>query len=164
MHTFYRYAFFCRTIGGLWKLKNRAFWWYNPFIRLSIWGICALPESGENYLETILILSQRTGFVRSVDVAHELGYSKPSISRAMAILKNKGHIHIEEDGNIILTTQGRNMACAILERHHTIAQYLMRALKIPEEIAEMDACRIEHIISEMTFLRIKNWLSENGSA
>ncbi len=119
-------------------------------------------ESGENYLETILLLSKKTGFVRSVDIANELGYSKPSISRAMAILKNKGHIEIEPDGNIVLTPQGRHLADAIFERHCYIMQYLVQALHVSEEIADQDACRIEHIISEMTFLRIKNWIKENA--
>ncbi len=120
-------------------------------------------ESGENYLETILVLHKRTGHVRSVDVAHELGYSKPSISRAMSILRKNGLIVFEHDGNIILTDSGKRVAEAIYERHRCIAQYLIHALNVPDDIADADACRIEHIISELTFLRIKNWVTQSGA-
>ncbi len=118
-------------------------------------------ESGENYLETILVLAGRLGYVRSVDIANELGYSKPSISRAMSILKNKGHITIQHDGSILLTPEGKHLAEAIFERHCCITKYLVQALHVPENIADNDACRIEHIISETTFLHIKNWVQQN---
>ncbi len=120
-------------------------------------------ESGEMYLETILVLHKRTGYVRSIDVANELGYSKPSVSRAMSILRKKDMIVFDNDGNILLTDSGRGLAEAIYERHRFISYYLIHALHVPEDIANADACRIEHIISELTFLRIKNWANKNGA-
>lgn len=120
-------------------------------------------ESGENYLETILVLHKRTGFVRSVDVAAELGYSKPSISRAMSILEKNGYIVFGHGGGITLTPAGKGLAEAIYERHRCIAAFLTGALGVPEQIADADACRIEHVISEMTFLRIKQWTSQMAS-
>jgi len=122
-----------------------------------------LLESGENYLETILVLHNRTGHVRSIEVANELGFSKPSISRAMSILRKNGYIRFEPDGNIALTDAGRKLAEAIYERHRYIARYLVHALGIPEDIADSDACRIEHIISELTFLRIKSWVAQHDN-
>lgn len=121
-------------------------------------------ESGENYLETILVLHKRTGHVRSVDIANELGYSKPSISRAMSILKNKGLIAFNQDGSIVLTDSGRSMAESIYERHQYICDYLVHALNVPPDIADADACRIEHIISELTFLRIKSWVTRHRAS
>ncbi|MDR1068916.1 MAG: metal-dependent transcriptional regulator [Clostridiales Family XIII bacterium] len=118
-------------------------------------------ESGENYLETILILEERTGSVRSIDIANELGYSKPSVSRAMGILKREGFIKIDEDGIITLTKQGNKTASAIYERHVFIADYLERALGVNRETATEDACRIEHIISDESFDRMKSWLARD---
>ena len=112
-------------------------------------------ESGENYLETILLLQQRQGFVRSVDVASELGYSKASVSRAMGILKREGYVEMAGSGEITLTELGRQKALEIYERHHLITEYLTRTLGIDFEIASRDACRIEHVISTATFQRIK---------
>jgi DtxR family Mn-dependent transcriptional regulator len=119
-------------------------------------------ESGENYLETILVLQKRSGHVRAVDVANELGFSKPSVSRAMSILRKKEYITTERDGRIVLTDEGRRMAEAIYERHRTIATYLEKALDVPPELADADACRIEHIVSEQTFLRIKQWVAAHS--
>ncbi|MBS5343076.1 MAG: metal-dependent transcriptional regulator [Clostridium sp.] len=112
-------------------------------------------ESGENYLETILMLHQKQGYVRSIDIANELGFTKPSVSRAMSILKNDGYIVVESSGNIVLTEKGNKKANQIYERHLYITKFLQKTLGISEELAARDACRIEHIISQETFERIK---------
>lgn len=114
-----------------------------------------LQESGENYLEAILVLDRRGGPVRSVDVARFLGYSKPSVSRAMKTLKEAGYIDMEAYGTIELTDKGRKKAAAVLERHRLITDYLVLSLDLDPEIAERDACRIEHIISPETFEQMK---------
>ena len=119
-----------------------------------------LYESGENYLEAILVLDRQGGPVRSVDVARFLGYSKPSVSRAMKVLKEAGYIDMESYGTIELTDAGRNMASSVLERHQIITDYLMLFLGLDPTIAEKDACRIEHIISPETFTEIKNRVAE----
>jgi Mn-dependent DtxR family transcriptional regulator len=119
-------------------------------------------ESGENYLETILILQKERGNVRSIDVATELGFSKPSISRAMGILKNAGYIEIDGSGNIHLTEMGKKTAEDIYERHRLIARYFMEALGVDREHALQDACRIEHVISAESFGKIKGWLEMHG--
>ncbi len=113
-----------------------------------------IQESGENYLETILILEQKLGAVRSVDVAAELGFSKPSISRAMSILKEAGLIEVQR-GALKLTETGRARAEAVYERHRVITRYLTDSLGLDSDTAEADACRIEHIISEQCFEKIK---------
>lgn len=115
-----------------------------------------LLESGENYLETILVLQQRLGTVRSIDIANELDFSKPSISRAMGILKKAGYIVMETNGNILLTEEGRKKAAAIYERHKILTGYFVRILGVSEETAEKDACRIEHILSAESFEKIKD--------
>ncbi len=112
-------------------------------------------ESGENYLETILILHQKQGYVRSIDVANALGFTKPSVSRAMSILKNNGYITVENSGNIVLTEKGTQKASAVYERHLYITKFLQKVLGIEETLASQDACRIEHIISPETFAKIK---------
>lgn len=112
-------------------------------------------ESGENYLETILMLRQKQGYVRSIDIANELGFTKPSVSRAMSILKNEGYIVVENSGNIVLTEKGSEKANQVYERHLYITKFLQKTLNISEELAARDACRIEHIISQETFDRIK---------
>jgi Mn-dependent DtxR family transcriptional regulator len=117
-----------------------------------------IQESGEMYLETILILSQEKGLVRSIDVAEYMGFSKPSVSRAMGILKSHGYIIVEEDGNLKLTEEGRSIAEKIYERHELITEYLVK-LGVSEETAEEDACRIEHIISNESFMAIKKHIS-----
>jgi Mn-dependent DtxR family transcriptional regulator len=118
-------------------------------------------ESGENYLETILILKQRNGSVRSIDIATELDYSKPSVSRAVGILKREDYITVDADGNIELTEKGKQVAGGIYERHTLIAEYFRKALDVSEDIALKDACRIEHVISEESFDKIKAWLKAN---
>jgi Mn-dependent DtxR family transcriptional regulator len=119
----------------------------------------SIQESGENYLETILILKERNGNVRAVDIAVELNFSKPSISRAMSILKKNGYIEVNEDGHIELTKTGNEKATEIYERHQLIAKYLETVLDVDKKIAAEDACRIEHVISEETFQKIKGQLN-----
>lgn len=118
-----------------------------------------LHESGENYLETILILKKRNGYVRAVDIANELDFSKPSISRAMSILKKAGYIEIDKLNQIILTPSGKEIAEKIYERHCVLKEYLIY-LGVSEENACNDACRIEHVISQESFDRIKDSLKK----
>lgn len=116
-----------------------------------------LYESGEDYLETILILHSRKNYVRAVDVAHEMEVSKPSVSRAMGILRDGGFIHIENDGDIRLTEAGQEVAERIYERHRVLTRWLVD-LGVPEEIAAADACKIEHDISIESFEALKKHL------
>ena len=118
-----------------------------------------IQESGENYLETILLLKNKLGSVRSIDVANALGFSKPSISRAMGILRDNGYLTMEPNGNLELTEKGIKTASAIYERHRLITRFLSEVLGVSSETAEDDACRIEHIISEETFEAFKRFLS-----
>ena len=113
-----------------------------------------IHESAENYLETILMLSQKQSFVRSIDIANELNFSKPSVSVAMKNLRTSGHILVNDNGHISLTESGRKIAETMYERHTTISTWLMR-LGVSEEIALEDACRIEHVISTESFDAIK---------
>lgn len=113
-----------------------------------------LQESGENYLETILILRQKNPHVRSIDIVNETGFSKPSISRAVGILKNNNYIDVDMLGCITLTEQGEKVAKSIYERHTMLTKFLV-SLGVSEQAAADDACRIEHIISEETFIKIK---------
>lgn len=117
-------------------------------------------ESGENYLETILMLENKNGSVRSIDIANELAYTKPSISRAMRILREDGLITMEETGRILLTETGRAKANQIYERHLLLTRYLMATLGIEETAAAQDACRIEHVISAETFARVKAFVEK----
>ena len=116
-------------------------------------------ESRENYLEAILILAQN-GKVRAIDVAHHMQFSKPSVSRAMSLLKNEKLISIDNAGHIELTQEGRNMAERIYERHRLLANYL-QALGVSPQIAAEDACRIEHVISDESFEKIKSHVSKH---
>ena len=118
-----------------------------------------LQESGEMYLETILILSKKLPAVRSIDVGEYMGYSKPSVSRAVGLLKNGGFITVDADGFIKLTDDGLKIAARIYERHTWIANFLI-SLGIPSDIATEDACKIEHVISSESFAAIKKF-SEN---
>jgi DtxR family Mn-dependent transcriptional regulator len=113
-----------------------------------------IHESAENYLETILILSQKNGNVRSIDIANELTFSKPSVSVAMKNLRNAGHILVDGDGYITLTKSGRQIAETIYERHTLISDWFIR-LGVSEKTAREDACRIEHVISAESFAAIK---------
>ncbi len=117
----------------------------------------AIQESGEMYLETILILSQKQKTVRSIDVAEEMAFSKPSVSRAMGILKSGGFIKIDTLGHITLTDTGREAAERIYERHRILSEILMR-LGVPEQTASEDACKMEHYISDTSFAAIKEHL------
>ena len=111
-------------------------------------------ESGEMYLEAIWVLNQKTGFVRSVDVGEYLGYSKPSVSRAMSILRKGELIVVEKDGGITLTDAGREIAEKIYERHTLLSKILVH-LGVPEDIAAEDACKLEHAVSDESFYAIK---------
>lgn len=121
-----------------------------------------MQESGENYLETILILKQTYSRVRSIDIAKKLNYTKPSISRAVSILKQDNLIIVNSDGSIDFTPEGEKQANEIYERHCLIAKFLMKTLNIDSETAHTDACRIEHIISQNTLIGIKKYLKENN--
>ena len=116
-----------------------------------------LYKSGEDYLETILILHLKNNYVRAVDVAHELGVSKPSVSRAMGILRDESFIRIAEAGNILLTETGREVAERIYERHRVLTQWLTD-IGVPEAVAAEDACKIEHDISAESFACLKSHL------
>lgn len=120
-----------------------------------------LHESGENYLETILLLQKQKGEVRSIDIANELDYSKPSVSRAVGILRDSGYITVAQNGLISFTEKGRRRAEGVYERHRVIGQYLMMTLGLNPDTAESDACRIEHIISGETFRKIKQYVLEH---
>lgn len=117
-----------------------------------------IHESAENYLETILILQKRNGNVRSVDIATELNYSKPSISNAMKQLSSNGYIKMDQNRMIILTDEGKNIAEKIYERHQLISEFLVM-LGVEQKTAVEDACRIEHVISEETFTKFKNHMN-----
>lgn len=114
----------------------------------------SLQESGEMYLETILVLNQKTGFVRAIDVGEEMGYSKPSVSRAMGILRQGGYITVGEDGGITLTDSGREIAEKIYERHRLLSGFLVQ-LGVDEKTAAEDACKMEHVISDASFEALK---------
>ena len=121
----------------------------------------AMQESGEMYLETIYVLSRQSSSVRSIDVAEQMNYSKPSVSRAMGRLKEQEYIIIDPEGYITLTESGRAIAEKIYERHNVLTALLTR-LGVDEKIAAEDACRIEHDISDETFAAIKSHVAEYG--
>ena len=111
-------------------------------------------ESAENYLETILILKKRLGQVRSIDIVNELQYSKPSVSVAMKQLRENGYIRMDRDGYITLTGTGQEIADRMYERHTLLSNWLMR-LGVDEQTAVEDACRIEHVISQQSFEKLR---------
>ena len=113
-----------------------------------------LQESGEMYLETILVLTNQSPHVRAIDVGEYMGYSKPSVSRAMGLLKSGGYIKVDENGFITLLEPGREVAEMIYERHTLLTQYLIR-LGVSPEVAAEDACKLEHVISDESFQAIK---------
>ena len=121
-----------------------------------------IQESGENYLETILMLEQKNGTVRSIDIANELEFSKPSVSRAMSILRTAGYITMDKNNLILLTEEGRRRAEAIYDRHCTLTRFL-EALGVSAEKDAADPCRMKNIISEETFDRIKDFLHNQQS-
>jgi DtxR family Mn-dependent transcriptional regulator len=115
-------------------------------------------ESEEMYLETILVLKQKMEFVRSIDVVNEMGYSKPSVSRAVKLLKERGFITVGKGGALEFTPEGLEAAKAVYERHKVITRLFTDVLGVDPETAEEDACRIEHVISETSFEKLKERL------
>ena len=118
-----------------------------------------LQESGEMYLETILVLSQKSDTVRAVDICNEMGVSKPSVSRAMGLLKDGGFVEVAANGGITLTPIGLSTAQKIYERH-TILTDVLLSLGVDRDHAAEDACRIEHVISDTTFAAIKSHIQK----
>ena len=121
-----------------------------------------IQESAENYLETILILNQRIGDVRSIDIANELNYSKPSVSVAMKNLRQKGYVTVSGEGFILLTEEGRALAETVYERHSVLSRWLIR-LGVTPETAIADACKMEHDMSAESFEAVKAYLLKNPS-
>ena len=122
-----------------------------------------IQESAEDYLEAILAIREKKGTVRSIDVAHHLNYSKPSVSRAMSLLRENGYVSMDRDGLLTLTDAGMEIASRIYERHRLLTEWLT-ALGVSPEVAAEDACRIEHDISEETFCRLKAHILPNQGA
>ncbi|WP_022767026.1 metal-dependent transcriptional regulator [Butyrivibrio sp. NC2007] len=120
-----------------------------------------MHESGEDYIETIYLLKKKKGVVRSIDVANELGFSRPSVSRGVSILKENGLVIMEDDGELKLTEEGLKTAKKVYEKHTNLTKFLMLTAGVNEEIAETDACRIEHIISPETFRGIKKFVKDH---
>ena len=118
-----------------------------------------LQESGEMYLETILILQKSNGFVRSTDISEHMGYSKPSVSRAMGLLRSGGYIVMDEDNLITLTDAGRAVAQKIFDRH-TVLTNLLISLGVDANVAAEDACKMEHVISDESLAAIKQFVTE----
>lgn len=116
-----------------------------------------LQESGEMYLEAIHVLSRNQTMVRSIDVSEYLGYSKPSVSRAVGLLKSGGYITVDRDGGLNLTESGREIAEKIYERHTLLTRLLVR-VGVSEEVAAADACKLEHAISDESFQALKNYI------
>ena len=113
-----------------------------------------LQESGEMYLEAILVLNQKQGHVRSIDVSEYLGYSKPSVSRAVGLLKNGGYLVVEDDGGLTLTDAGREIGEKIYQRHTVLTELLLK-LGVSRDVATEDACKLEHAVSDESFYAIK---------
>lgn len=119
-----------------------------------------MQESGEMYLETILILKEKNKNVRAIDVAEDMGFSKPSVSRGLSILKEEKCISVDEKGFITLTRKGSQIAKKIYERHVVLSDMLV-ALGVDKKTALEDACRVEHVISDKSFAAIKKYIAEN---
>ena len=120
----------------------------------------SVHESGEMYLEAILVLGKKSGFVRAIDISEYLGYSKPSVSRAMGLLRQGEYIVVEPDGAITLTETGRQIAEKIYERHTLLTELLVK-MGVSQETAAADACRLEHAISDESFQAIKRYAAEH---
>lgn len=118
-----------------------------------------LQESGEMYIESIYVLSQTSNAVRSIDVGEYMGYSKPSVSRAIGLLKNGGYVKVDENGYLTLTEAGLEVAEKMYERHTMLTDFLVR-LGVEKEVAAEDACKIEHVISDASFEAIKKYAQE----
>ncbi len=114
-----------------------------------------IQESGEMYLETILVLSRETPFVRAVDIGEHMGYSKPSVSRAIGLLKKGGYVISDDEGYLFLTEEGQELAEKIYSRHNILTEFLLSLGVSPETAAE-DACKIEHVISDESIAAIEN--------
>ena len=121
----------------------------------------SIHESGEMYLETIHVLTKQNGTVRSIDISEHMGYSKPSVSRAVGLLKKGGYIVVDEDGYITLTEAGESVANKIYERHTVLSRMLI-ALGVDPEVAAEDACKLEHAISDESFEAIKKHLENQN--
>lgn len=113
-----------------------------------------LQESGEMYLETIYVLTKKYDIVRAIDICEYMGYSKPSVSRAMGLLKKSGYVVVEQGGHIVLTEAGKEIAVKIFNRHTLLSSFLM-SIGVDEKTASEDACKIEHHISDITYNAIK---------
>lgn len=118
-----------------------------------------IQESAEDYLEAILAIREKKGTARSIDVAHHLNYSKPSVSRAMSLLRENGYVTMDKDGLLDLTDAGMAIAARIYERHRLLTEWLT-ALGVSPEVAAEDACRIEHVISQESFDCIRRHVEE----
>ncbi|MEE1064948.1 MAG: metal-dependent transcriptional regulator [Acutalibacteraceae bacterium] len=116
-----------------------------------------LQESGEMYLESIYVLTKKSNAVRSIDVCEYMGYSKPSVSRAIGLLKSGGYVTVDSEGHLSLTQIGKEVAQKIYERHTMLTELLVR-LGVSRETASEDACKIEHVISEETVTAIRNYV------
>ena len=116
-----------------------------------------LQESGQMYLETIYVLSQEKTSVHSIDVSEHMGYSKPSVSRAIGILKSGGYVEMAEDGALTLTESGRSVAEKIYERHTILTEFLIR-IGVDRETAAADACKMEHDISDVSLMALKRFV------
>lgn len=119
----------------------------------------SLQESGEMYLETIYVLQKKANAVRSLDVAEYMGFSKPSVSRAVGILKSGGFINVDKSGFLTLTESGKEIACKIYEKHTLISKFLV-SLGVSESVAAEDACKMEHYISDESFNAIKRHIEQ----
>lgn len=119
-----------------------------------------MQESGEMYLETIYVLSKKNGRVRSLDVAEHMNFSKPSVSRAVGLLKKGEYITVDEEGFLKLTAEGLRIAESMYERHTLLTKYLV-SLGVSRDVATQDACKMEHVISNETFEAIKNHIADD---
>lgn len=143
-------------------LEIFTFIWYDNIEKSNAGGVgVRLQESGEMYLETIYVLSKTTANVHSIDVGEYMGYSKPSVSRAVGLLKNGGYLTMAADGTLTLTEAGFEIAEKIYERH-TILTKMLVSLGVDEETAAEDACRLEHAISDRSFEAIKRHMQEKA--
>ena len=118
----------------------------------------ALRKSGEDYLEAILVIGKRKPQVRSIDVANELGFSKPSVSRAMSLLKEGGFITVDKDGSLLLTEVGREKAEDVYARHCLLTEFFRDVLNVSEENSAEDACEVEHVISAETYQKLTDFV------
>ena len=120
-----------------------------------------VQESAEDYLESILILKEKKGLVRSIDVVHHMGYSKPSVSRAMSLLRENGYVEMTDGNFLLLTDKGREIAQRMYERHTLLTDWLV-FLGVDRKTAAADACRIEHVVSQESFEKIREHVRREG--